>query len=85
MVYVDPLRNWGWTHGPSCHLIADTLDELHAFAAKLGMRRAWFQEHGRYPHYDLAATRRERAVRLGAVELDARAFVEKARELRGVL
>jgi hypothetical protein len=25
------------------HLTADTTDELHAFAARLGMRRSWFQ------------------------------------------
>lgn len=26
------------------HLTADTLDELHAFAARLGLKRVWFQD-----------------------------------------
>ena len=27
-VYVDNLVDYSWRHGPSCHLIADSLDEL---------------------------------------------------------
>lgn len=58
----------------SCHLVTDgPLEELHAFAGRIGIRRAWFQG-GKYPHYDLTGRRREAAVRLGAVELDDRAF-----------
>lgn len=71
-VYVDWLRptprssNWPFTQG--CHLIADTLDELHTFAAALGMRREWFQ-NGSTPHYDLSATRQKLAIAKGAVRL----------------
>lgn len=83
MVYVDKERDYGWKLGASCHLIADTLDELHAFAARLGLKRAWFQDAASAPHYDLTAKRRLAAVRLGAVELDRVAFVTKCRELRG--
>lgn len=82
MIYVDALINWGWRLGPSCHLIADTLEELHEFAKSIGMRRAWFQDHGRLPHYDLTAARREKAVKLGAIELDRAGFVKKIKELR---
>ena len=74
-VYVDPLANWGWRLGPSCHLIADGLDELHDFAARLGLRRSWFQGEASTPHYDLTVNRRKLAVRLGAVELGRREFV----------
>lgn len=80
-VYVDKLRDWGWKLGPSCHLIADTNEELHEFAAKLGMRRAWFQTDGD-PHYDLTASKRAAAVRLGAVELEDRPFHEKLKAWR---
>lgn len=66
-VYVDICRDWGWKLGPSCHLYADTNEELHEFAARLGMKRAWFQK-GSLPHYDLVVSKREKAVRLGAVE-----------------
>ncbi len=83
-VYVDELIRWP---GPkprcfvrgSCHLTADTLDELHAFAAKLGMKPAWFQDHRLAPHYDLTPQRRARAVELGAVEVSAK---EQARRRR---
>lgn len=55
-----------------CHLFCDgDLDELHRFAAGIGMRRSWFQgqpEH-RYPHYDVVPSRRARAVAAGAVEV----------------
>lgn len=81
-VYVDKLRNWGWKYGASCHLIADTNEELHALAAKIGMRRAWFQAKASGPHYDLTASRRVLALAAGAVELDDRAFVEKLRAWR---
>jgi hypothetical protein len=74
MVYVDQLRDWGWRLGPSCHLIADTNEELHAFAARLGLKRAWFQAKSSGPHYDLTASKRAIAVRLGAVELEDRPF-----------
>jgi hypothetical protein len=71
-VYVDPLFNHGgsatfrWKH--SCHMYADTLQELHAMAAAIGMKRAWFQDHPRLPHYDLVERRRVAAVKLGAIE-----------------
>lgn len=65
-VYVDALREWGWKYGASSHLYADTLEELHAFAARLGLKRAWFQD-GKRPHYDLTAAKRTMAIRLGAI------------------
>lgn len=32
---------WGPFRAGSCHLTADTEEELHAFAAKLGMKRGF--------------------------------------------
>lgn len=79
-VYVDPLKDWGWRLGPSCHMIADTDEELHAMADAVGMKRSWAQEMGnpnRYMrHYDLVASRRKRAVALGAVEISHRQWAE---------
>lgn len=80
-VYVDSLRDHGWRLGPSCHLAADTLAELHAFAERLGLRREWFQA-GRNPHYDLTAKRRAMAVAMGAVETDGRGVVEACRRCK---
>lgn len=70
-VYVDNLRpcipNERWRWLKSCHLIADTEEELHAFAKKLNLKRAWFQKHRVMPHYDLNYGQRKKAVELGAV------------------
>ena len=74
-VYVDPLMNWGgsktfkWTY--SCHLMADTDEELHIFAKKIGMKLAWHQPCPPHSvsHYDLNANRRRVAVNTGAVEV----------------
>ncbi len=53
-VYVDNLRDYGWRHGPSCHLIADSIDELVEFAVSIGLRPEWFQPKSS-PHFDLTA------------------------------
>ena len=66
---VDELREYPgvtlpFTHW--CHLATDgAFDDLHAFASRLGLRRAWF--HG--DHYDLPPPGRERALALGAEEV----------------
>lgn len=64
-------------------VVADllALEELHAFAARLGLRRRWFQNK-RLPHYDLAPSKRRLAVSLGAIELDRNAAVEVYRAWR---
>lgn len=50
------------------HMIADTDDELHAFAERLGLKRQWFQGN----HYDVSLSVRRQAVELGAVEITIR-------------
>lgn len=82
MVYVDRLCDRGWKLGANCHLIADSLEELHEFASAIGMRRAWFQNAVSCPHYDLTTKRRAMAVLRGAVELPRVEFVMKVREIR---
>lgn len=79
-VYVDELVIWpnarGIFRAGSCHMAADTPDELHAMAAAIGMRRTWFQnKNGRHPHYDLVKSRRDRAVALGAKEVSGRDLI----------
>ena len=80
-VYVDKLVDYGWRHGPSCHLIADSVEELIAFAVSMGMRPEWYQPKSS-PHFDLTAEGRAIAVSAGAIELDNRELVAKLRELR---
>jgi len=83
--YVDALRDWGWRLGPSCHLAADSVEELHAFAARIGLKREWFQagKRGGRPHYDLTARRRADAVRRGAVEAGTAEILSAMRRCSG--
>lgn len=62
----------------ACHMFTDSLDveELHAMAERIGMRRAWFQNDGDLPHYDLNPKRRAAAVAAGALECDKYKTVE---------
>lgn len=81
MIYVDDMRvpaRIGQISGRWSHLTADTPAELHEFAEKIGLRRAWFQarcKHGACPvrdgvcahfHYDVTDSRRDAAIRAGA-------------------
>lgn len=71
MTYVDSLRDYGWRLGPSCHLFADTEEELHAFARRIGLQRRWAQVSRKgVRHYDLTASKRVKALESGAVEAD---------------
>jgi hypothetical protein len=66
-VYVDdariPWRGRRWSH-----LVADTADELHAAAARLGIPRRGAQERGSTLHYDLPDEWRERAIATGVAK-----------------
>jgi hypothetical protein len=86
-VYVDDAfahGDWGrWTGGG--HLQADTAQELHDFAAELGLRHAWFQcKPGRpdHDHYDLTRAKRDQAIMSGAVPETMRDGVERRRAAR---
>ncbi len=85
-VYVDPLLEYGgsatFRWKISCHMYADTETELHAMAKTIGMKLSWYQNHSNLPHYDLVASRRKHAVRLGAIEhskAEMVAFMKKRR------
>ena len=77
-VMVDELIRWPNSKhrcfvAGSCHLTTDgEIEELHAFAARLRLRRDWFQNHPLAPHYDLTAGKRVRAVALGALFVPAK-------------
>jgi hypothetical protein len=82
-VYVDDAI-WHWQGLKWCHLLADEADELHRFAAQLGIKRASFQCPPKVtvPHYDLTGYERRRAVGLGAVSCDRHQIVEVMRRVR---
>src|SRR5215470_3152316 len=68
-VLVDPIHRYSYVNlaiKDWCHMAVDgSFEELHAFAATLGIPRTRFQGD----HYDLPPWGRERAVSLGAEEV----------------
>ena len=79
-VYVDKGRYVYWRM-KMCHMLADTLEELHAMADRLGLKREWFQPEST-PHYDICQSKRRLALKFGAVEIDNRQMVEIIRKWR---
>ena len=85
-VYVDDAI-WKWAGRRWCHLLADDIDELHRFAARLGVHRLSYQGPPKTsaPHYDLTGFERDRAVRMGALaagRAEILAVFRKVREPR---
>jgi len=84
-VYCDPLaacvpsKTWPWHH--SAHLFADTVEELHALAGQIGLKRAWFQDDGYFPHYDLTENKRRQAARAGVICLSRAEACQKWGEI----
>jgi hypothetical protein len=71
--YGDVARRRGLRSTQWAHLTADTPEELHDFAARLGLKRAWFQNADNYRwHYDVTPSKRAAALRAGAREIDRR-------------
>lgn len=73
-VYVDDMRaqaRVGRISGRWSHLMADTLPELLAFADSLGLNRAWLQDKASGVHFDVVDSKRDEAIRLGAVTIEA--------------
>jgi len=82
-VYVDDAL-WSWHGLRWCHLLADDIDELHRFAAQVGLQRTSYQgppKTGK-PHYDLTAFERSRALRLGAILCSREEIVLVLRRVR---
>jgi hypothetical protein len=50
------------------HMIADTEEELHAMAKKIGVNRRWYQGD----HYDVTQSARHSALHFGAVSITLR-------------
>ena len=67
-VYVDDAVSL-WRGQRWAHLMADTLDELHAFAQRLGVPRGSFQNKTSGAHYDIPAELREQAIARGATPI----------------
>ena len=79
-VYVDDAVTL-WRGQRWAHLMADTLDELHAMAARLGVPRRAFQDKRSGAHYDLTEALRDEALRLGALPISRHRDREQVRAI----
>lgn len=69
-------RNGGrWSHLWAESEAPDAVEELHALAQRIGLRRSWFQAREGFPHYDVTPSRRAAAIRAGAVETSLREWI----------
>ena len=82
MIYVDDPFEWqsdDWRKGWWCHMWSDSsTEELVAFALQLGLEERWLQHRGRgrwLEHFDLRPGTRMLALRQGAAEIQATAFL----------
>lgn len=85
-IYVDePIFSWRGKNW--CHMFCADLDKLHVFAARLGLRRGWFQKPPKasWCHYDLTEAKRWQAIRNGAVSVDRFEASLFTRRLSGTL
>ena len=82
-VYVDEAI-WEWRGIKWAHLLADDIDDLHRFAAALGVHRTSYQGPPRtsVPHYDLTSYERRRAIAHGAIACGRDEIVAVVRRTR---
>lgn len=75
MIYVDipqlypeaPFGHKWWSHLWDSEMNVDRLD---AFARSIGLNRNWRQDHKFLMHYDLVPSKRELAIKKGAVKIE---------------
>lgn len=72
-VYIDDMQRparVGRLNAVWSHLMADTSEELVAFARTLGLNTRWIQKAGTpLEHFDVTEPKRQHALRLGAVPI----------------
>ena len=72
-VYIDK-ANIKYKRMIMCHMIADSYEELHYMAKKIGMKSAWFQNNASFPHYDVCLMRKKKALELPGLWNGAMAY-----------
>ncbi len=83
-VYVDDVRH-RFGRMVMCHMWADTDDELHAIAGRLGLKRIWFQQPPKasWKHYDISLSLKAKVIGMGAVLTDKYGPNEHLARLKG--
>ena len=83
MIYVDAAE---WKKSPTgrksyAHMVADSLEELHTFAAKIGVKPHFFHRSKTAPHYDITNEQHVVAIANGAALVDSRVVLAKGKLL----
>lgn len=85
-VYVDDLR---FTRAgvkkarvKYCHMVADSLEELHAFAKQIKVEPHFFHRARSCHHYDIVEHQKLAALVLGAVSVRSREIVRIGKEMK---
>ena len=59
-------------HSRWSHLMADSIEELVAFAKSIGLKESWLQMKSSGVHFDVTEPKRFKAIQRGAVEVPLR-------------
>jgi hypothetical protein len=62
-------------------MVADTYEELHAFAAKIGVGRHFFHAKSRVHHYDVSSKHYAKAVEAGAWVMSSKEVLTRGKEM----
>ncbi|MGP5100298.1 DUF4031 domain-containing protein [Psychrobacter celer] len=80
-IYVDfmqiEFKGYKW-----CHMLADSLQELHEFAALIEINTRLFHRDASYPHYDVTVQMRKKAIEYGAIPASRKKIIECAKKLK---
>lgn len=79
MVYIGR-REYPYKRMIMSHMVADTIEELHRMADKIGIDRKHFQNKKGKPHYDVCKEKKKQALSLGAMEVDDREIIRLLQE-----
>jgi hypothetical protein len=75
MVYVGT-REYKYGRMIMSHMAADSLDELHQMAQAIGVAKRHFQNKKGKPHYDICKQNKQKAIELGAMEVNDREIIK---------
>ena len=78
-VYVDDLK-MAYGRMKMCHMMADSLKELHEMADSIGVDRKHYQPQSR-PHYDICQSKRKAAIANGALAVGWREMAEISKQI----
>lgn len=80
MIYVDqPIYARAGVKNPRvtyAHMVADTIQELHAFAKQIGIKPHFFHRSPAAHHYDINATQQYKAINAGAQLVTSREILK---------